>query len=117
MNGITYSRQGEFNLPNLLPPQETEGQIGKYALLRLEFLKEHRKITYTNLLTTGTLNTHLAEIERTAANRLKLMMKQMSESEGITEELKANAPVKWAGLMNNIRHSAEEIILSELIYS
>ena len=60
MNGITYSRQGEFNLPNLLPPQETEGQIGKYALLRLEFLKEHRKITYTNLLTTGTLNTHIA---------------------------------------------------------
>lgn len=93
MNGITYSRQGEFNLPNLLPPQETEGQIGKYALLRLEFLKEHRKITYTNLLTTGTLNTHLAEIERDGGEPIEIVMKQMSESEGITEELKANAPV------------------------
>lgn len=114
---LTYRKEGDYNLPNLLPPQETEVHLGKYALLRRKFLKENRRVTYTNLLTSGKLNAHLMEIERTALTRLEQMVPQMAKSEGVTEELKATDQMKWVGLMNNIRHSAEEAILRELIYS
>ena len=114
---LTYRREGDYNLPNLLPPQETEVHLGKYALLRRKFLKENRRVTYTNLLTSGKLNSHLMEIERTALSRLEQMVPQMAKAEGVTEELKATDQMKWVGLMNNIRHSAEEAILRELIYS
>ena len=112
MTEITYSRQGSYNLPNLLPPQEPEVALGKYALLRRKFLKENRRITYTNLLTSGKLNGHLAEIEQTALSRMDQMVAQM-----VTEELKARDPMKWVQLMNNLRNAAEETILTELIYS
>lgn len=114
---LTYRKEGDYNLPNLLPPQETEVHLGKYALLRRKFLKENRRVTYTNLLTSGKLNSHLMEIERTALTRLEQMVPQMAKAEGVTEELKATDQMKWVGLMNNIRHSAEEAILNELIYS
>lgn len=114
---LTYRKEGDYNLPNLLPPQETEVHLGKYALLRRKFLKENRRVTYMNLLTSGKLNSHLMEIERTALTRLEQMVPQMAKAEGVTEELKAADQMKWVGLMNNIRHSAEELILSELIYS
>ena len=114
---LTYRKEGDYNLPNLLPPQETEVHLGKYALLRRKFLKENRRVTYTNLLTSGKLNAHLMEIERTALTRLEQMVPQMAKAEGVTEELKATDQMKWVGLMNNIRHSAEEAILSELIYN
>ena len=114
---LTYRREGDYNLPNLLPPQETEVHLGKYALLRRKFLKENRRVTYTNLLTSGKLNSHLMEIERTALTRLEQMVPQMAKAEGVTEELKATDQMKWVGLMNNIRHSAEEAILNELIYN
>lgn len=114
---LTYRKEGDYNLPNLLPPQETEVHLGKYALMRRRFLKENRRVTYTNLLTSGKLNSHLMEIEQTALTRLEQMVPQMAKTEGVTEELKATDQMKWVGLMNNIRHSAEEAILSELIYS
>ena len=114
---LTYRKEDNDNLPNLLPPQETEVHLGKYALLRRKFLKENRRVTYTNLLTSGKLNSHLMEIERTALTRLEQMVPQMAKAEGVTEELKATDQMKWVGLMNNIRHSAEEAILSELIYN
>ena len=117
MTEITYSRQGSYNLPNLLPPQEPEVALGKYALLRRKFLKENRRITYTNLLTSGKLNGQLAEIEQTALSRMDQMVAQMAKTEGVTEELKEKAPMQWVGLMNNIRSQAEETILNELIYS
>ena len=117
MNGITYTRQGDYNLPNLLPPQEPEVSLGKYALLRRKFLKEHRRVTYTNLLTSGKLNAHLMEIEQTALSRMEQMTAQMAQSEGVTEELKASDQMKWVGLMNNIQNAAEEMVLAELIYS
>lgn len=117
MNGITYTRQGDYNLPNLLPPQEPEAPSGKYALLRKKFLKEHRRITYTNLLTSGQLSSHLAEIEQTALSRLEQMVTQMAKENGVTEELKERDPMKWVGLMNNFQNAAEEAILAELIYS
>ena len=117
MNGITYTRQGDYNLPNLLPPQEEPVPHGKYALLRKKFLKEHRRITYTNLLTSGQLSSHLAEIEQTALSRMDQVVAQMAKTEGVTEELKARDPMKWVQLMNNLRNAAEETILTELIYS
>lgn len=116
MNEITYTMQGDYNLPNLLPPQEPEMQLGKYALLRRKFLKQHRRVLYTNLLTSGKLNTHLMEIEQTAVSRMEQLTAQMAQTEGVTEELKASDQMKWVGLMNNIRHSAEEVVLNELIY-
>ena len=117
MTEITYTRQGDYNLPNLLPPQEEPVPPGKYALLRKKFLKEHRRVTYTNLLTSGKLNSHLAEIQQTAQRRMEEIVAQMAEAEGVTEELKARDPMKWVQLMNNLRNAAEETILTELIYS
>ena len=117
MTEITYSRQGSYNLPNLLPPQEPEVALGKYALLRRKFLKENRRITYTNLLTSGKLNSHLAEIQQTAQRRMEQIVAQMAKNQGVTEELKASDQMKWVQLMNNLRNAAEETILAELIYS
>ena len=117
MNGITYTRQGDYNLPNLLPPQEPEAPSGKYALLRKKFLKEHRRITYTNLLTSGKLSRHLAEIQQTAQRRMEQIVAQMAKAQGVTEELKASDQMKWVGLMNNLQNAAEEMVLAELIYS
>ena len=116
MSERTYTMQNGYRLPNLLPPQEPEMHLGKYALLRRTYLKQHRRVTYTNLLTSGKLNQHLMEIEQTALSRMELLTSQMAKAENVTEELKASDPMKWIGLMNNIRHSAEEIILTELIY-
>ena len=116
MTEITYTRQGDYNLPNLLPPQEEPVPHGKYALLRKKFLKEHRRVTYTNLLTSGKLNSHLAEIQQTAQRRMEQIVAQMAKNQGVTEELKEKAPMQWVGLMNNIRNQAEEVILTELIY-
>lgn len=117
MTEITYTRQGDYNLPNLLPPQEEPLPLGKYALLRRKFLKEHRRITYTNLLTSGKLSRHLAEVEQTVLSQIEQMVVQMARTEGVTEELKERDPMKWVGLMNNLQNAAEEIVLKELIYS
>ncbi|MFR8874056.1 MAG: TnpV protein [Oscillospiraceae bacterium] len=117
MAEITYTRQGDYNLPNLLPPQEEPVPHGKYALLRRKFLKEHRRITYTNLLTSGKLNSHLAEIQQTAQRRMEQMVAQMAKENGVTEELKEHDQMKWVGLMNNLQNTAEEVVLAELIYN
>ena len=117
MTEITYTRQGDYNLPNLLPPQEEPVPHGKYALLRNKFLKEHRWVTYTNLLTSGKLNSHLAEIQQTAQRRMEQIVAQMAKSQGVTEELKASDQMKWVQMMNNLQNAAEETVLAELIYS
>lgn len=117
MNGITYTMQGDYNLPNLLPPQEPEVHLGKYALLRRKFLKQNRRVTYTNLLTSGKLNQHLMEIEQTARSRMEQIVSQMAKEAGATEELKASDQMKWVGLMNNLRNAAEKTVLNDLIYS
>ena len=116
MAEITYRMENGYRLPNLLPPQEPEVHLGKYALLRRKFLKQNRRVTYTNLLTSGKLNAHLHEVEQTALQRLELLTKQLALQQGVTEELKEKAPMQWVGLMNNIRSQAEEVILDELIY-
>ena len=117
MTQITYTKQGDYLLPNILPPQEPQIPLGKYGLMRRRFLQQSRKVTYTNLLTTGQLHAHLMEIEQTAKQRISLMVAQMAQTEGVTEKLKATDQMKWVGLMNNFRAAAEEQILQELIYA
>lgn len=116
MQKIQYTKQGDHLIPNLLPPQGKSHHIGKYGRMRLNYLKAHRRILYTNLLTSGKLNTHLAEIEETARTRMELLVRQMAETQNITEELKASNQMEWVGRMNNIQNAAEEIVRSKLIY-
>lgn len=117
MNGITYTMQDGYRLPDLLPPQEAEVTIGKYGLLRRKFLQKHRRVMFTNLLTSGRLTEHLLETEQTARNRVEQITEQMAQAEGVTEQMKATDQMKWVGLMNSIRQAAEETVLAELIYS
>ncbi|WP_418246167.1 TnpV protein [Dysosmobacter sp.] len=114
---ITYRMQDGFQVPNLLMPQTPEVHLGKYAELRRAYLKKRRRVLYTNLKTSGKLTEHLAEIEQTARKMVEQTVAQMARAEGVTEALKATDPMRWTGLMNNLRHSAEELVLSDLIYA
>jgi len=96
-------------VPNLLMPQMPEVHLGKYAELRREYLKKRRRVLYTNLKTSGKLTEHLAEIEQTARKMVEQSVTQMAQNEGVTEDLKATDPLRWTGLMNNLRHSTEEL--------
>ena len=114
---IEYTKVGDYYLQNLVAPSNMKNfEIGKYGKLRLKYLKEHKKAEYTILLMDNKLLKHLMEIDKIANERFDLLMKQFAQKENITEELKAKDQLKWVGLMNNIKHSAEEIILKELIY-
>lgn len=114
---LTYEMRGDYSLPNLTVPDEPEAIFGKYALLRREYLKQHRKVLFTNLLTSGKLTAHLMEIEKAAQSRMEQIVTALAKAEGVTEELKARDQMMWVGLMNNFRHTAEEIIRKELITS
>ena len=114
---LTYTNQGGYRLPNLAVPEQPQVRLGKYALLRRSYLKEHRRILFTNLLTSGKLTEHLMEIEKAAQNRMEQVVKAMAAQEGVTEELKARDQMEWVRRMNAIRDSAEEVILRELIYN
>jgi len=114
---LTYRTEGDYLLPNLTLPAENAVPLGKYGRLRKRYLHKHRRILYTNLLTTCTLNQHLAEIDQTANKRMEHLVKQMAERQGVTEQLKSTDQLKWVGLMNGIRQAAEEIILDELVYA
>ena len=117
MSEITYTKQGDYLIPDLTVPTEPEIQLGRYAMMHRDYLEQHKRVTYLNLLTAGKLSEHLYQTEQTALTRLELLTKQLSKEQGVTEELKEKAPMQWVGLMNNIRSQAEEIILSELIYN
>ena len=116
MTSLTYTMQGDYLLPNLLPTQEPEIHLGKYALMRRDYLKKYRRVLYTNLLTKGKLNTHLMEVEQTALNHMEQSVTQMAKDMGVTEQMKESDPMKWVGLMNNIKAAAEEDVLRDLIY-
>ena len=112
---LSYVQQGEYFFPKLCFEAENP-PIGKYGLLRKRYLKEHRRGWYSSLLLTGKLDAHLAEIDRTCTERVELIMNQLAQREGVTESLKAADQMEWVRRMNNIRASAEEIVLSELVY-
>jgi len=113
---LTYRNEGDYLIPNLMVKTKSHLTLCKYAYLRKKYLKQHRKVLYINLLTSGDLTEHLWDIEQTALERMEIITKAMAAKENLTEELKANDPMKWTGLMNSIRSAAEETILQELIY-
>ena len=116
-NGLWYELQGDYYIPCLVLDEEENQPIGMWGRKHLRYIKEHRKALYTTLLISGKLNSHLAEIDNQATELFDRLMKQLAEKEGITEQLKALDQMAWVGAMNNIRNRAEEIVLSELIYT
>ena len=114
--GGAYVRQGDYFLPCLSLPAEKENKsVGVWGQRHLRYLKQHRKVLYTNLLTSGKLNSYLADIDKQAEDMFLRLVEQMAEREGMTEQLKAENQMKWVGAMNNIRHRATEIVNTELI--
>ena len=114
-NGLSYTLCGDYYLPNLVLDEE-EPTYGKYGMLRKQFLKEHRPARYQYLLLCGKLTEHLNQIDQEARERVEMLMEQMTEKQGVTEELKAQDQMKWVRLMNNIKASAEEMVLRETLY-
>ena len=116
-NGISYTLGADgLYYPDLHLPEETEYPIGKYGMLRKQFLKEHRSAKYQYLLLTGKLTKHLNQIDQEARKQVEILMEQMVKNQGATEELKAQDQMKWVRLMINIKSSAEEIVVKNTIY-
>ena len=114
-DGGTYTVQGDYSLPNLILPTEEERPIGVWGQRRLNYLKHHRKVLYYNLLTSGKLHSHLADVEEQAQELFSRLVKEYAEKEGITEQLKATDPMKWVQSINNIQWSINEYIEKEII--
>lgn len=112
---LTYRTEGDYQLPNLEAPEAPK--VGKYGMLRREYLRKHRNGYYTGMQLSGRLNAHLEKIDREATEMVEQLTAQMARKQGVTEELKASDEMKWVGLMNNIRASAEEVALAELVYA
>ena len=115
-DGGTYRQVGDYLLPNLTIDESEQQAIGKYGRMRKRYLKEYRPVLYTNLLTTGKLDQHLAEIDNACEERMELLTRQMSSQEGVTEALKAADQMEWVRCMNSIRNRVEEIVLHELVF-
>ena len=115
MSELTYSRCGDYYIPDLKLSEQPEAPIGKYGRMRQRYLKEHRSGLYSSLILSEKLYPHLLE-NRAAHERMDAMLPRMMEAVGVTEELKARDPMRWVGLMNTLKAQVEEIILTELIY-
>ena len=115
--GGRYEKQGDYLIPCLTLPTEKEIGIGVWGQRHLRYLKEYRRITYINLLTNGRLNSYLADIEKQAQERFERLTERMKQTQGITEQLKAENALEWTGRMNNIRACVMEIVNNEIIYA
>ena len=115
-NEITYTEHNGLYYPNLALPEQTNYPLGKYANLRLEFMKKHRRGTYTTLLTEGRINEYLHDIDIQAQELLDDIIPRLAQERGIDEVLKAHNALLWTAEMNNIKASAEEIVLREVVY-
>ena len=114
--GGTYTRQGDYCLPDVCLPPEEERLIGIYGQRRRVYLKKHHRVLYFNLLTAGTLGGRLADIAEQAQELFLRLVKQYADTEGVTEEVKANDPQAWVRKMNGIRHRANEVVMQEIVY-
>ena len=110
---LTYHTEGEYLIPDLIAPESPA--VGPWGMRRLAYLRQHRRPIYSGMLMTGTLNAHLEEVDRAAEEMTELLMAQLTEREGVTEQLKAEDQMAWVQSMNSIRNRAEEIVLAELI--
>ena len=115
--GGTYTILGDYCLPDLTLPPEEERPIGVWGQRRLRYLKQHHKILYYNLLTSGKLRSHLADIEEEAQSLFLRLVKQYAERESVTEQLKVENPIEWVGKMNNIRNMVTETINTDFIFT
>lgn len=114
--GISYTLQGDYYLPDLALPPEEEQPIGVWGQRHLRYIRQHKRLLYSNLLTSGKVNGYLADIDKQAAKMFSRLVKQMAEREGVTEKLKAENQMLWVGKMNTIREAATEIVNNDLIY-
>ena len=114
--GGTYTRQGDYCLPDVCLPPEEKRPNGIYGQRRRAYLKGHHRVLYYNLLTAGTLGGHIADIEEQAQELFLQLVEQYADTEGVTEEVKANDPQSWVRKMNGIRHRANEAVMQEIVY-
>lgn len=114
--GIEYTKVGDYYIPNLVLEKEEKITLNKYGRLRLKFLKENKKAEYIIMFMNKTLNKHLKEIQEIAQVRVDLIVEQLKKENNLTEEMKNTNQLYWAGMMNNFKNEAEEIVLNELIY-
>ena len=115
-NGLWYELQGDYYIPCLALPVEEQKDIGVWGQRHLRYIKQHHKVRYTNLLTSGKLNGCLADIDKQAEEMFFRLVEQIAEREGVTEQLKADNQMEWVGRMNNIRSRATEIVNTEVIF-
>lgn len=117
-SNIQYRQVGDYNIPNLrLPPEEANIRLGKWGMLHKDYLMNHKKVLLTTLLAEGKLYQHCAEVEKQAQQMFEIIVEQMKEAEGVTEQLKEENQIEWVCRMQNIEASAKEIICNELIYN
>lgn len=114
-NGLSYTLHGDYYLPDL-EINEKKPAYGKYGIMRKQFLKEHRSARYQYLVLTGKLTEHLNQVDKEAREKVEILMEQMAEQWGVTEELKRQDQMEWVRRMNNIKNATEEIALQEIIY-
>ena len=117
MTSLNYTKAGDYQIPNLTLQNQQTQELGKYGRMRRDYLKEHRPILYNRLILSEKLFSHLTEIDATANRRMEQLMDELTKASDLTEALKASDQMKWTGLMNNLKSQAEEMILTELIYS
>ena len=115
-NGLGYTLYGDYYLPDLELPEDEEAHYGKYGILRKTYLKEHGKPYYQMLMLEGKLNKHLNRVDREAHEWMEILVAQIAEKQGGSEKMKMQDQMKWVGLINNIRTSAEEIVLKDTVY-
>lgn len=115
-SGGTYTMQGDYRMPNITLPAEDERPIGVWGQRRLRYLKQHHKVLYYNLLTSGKLHSHLADVEEEAQALFSRLVKEYAEKEGVTEQLKATNQMSWVQRMNNIRERATEIVNADVVF-
>lgn len=116
MNKITYHKEGDYLVPDLYLPKQPDGHIEKYGRLRLNYLKEHKRGLYTELMINEKLSDHLVSIDKDATKRVSSIINKLAETEGIDEDLKRTHQIEWVKAMNNIKNRAEEIVFKEIIY-
>ena len=115
--GGTYHREGDYLVPDLLPPNIPDYEIGRYGRMRQRYLMNYRKSLYADLQLSGRLYEHLTDVDQICDERMEHLIRQMAEREDVTEVLKASDQMAWVGAMNNIRNRAEEIVLAEVVYA
>ena len=112
---LTYRQEGDYLLPNLEAPESPK--IGKYGMLRHQYLREHKKAIFTGMMLSGELNSHLEQIDREATEEVERLTRQMAKEQGVNEKMKKTDQMKWVQMMNSLKASAEEIVLNQLVYN